>query len=281
MNIKSKILKCPICNRHLSKNDKENVFKCDNNHSFDIAKQGYINLLMSNQNKAKIHGDSSEMLNARKEILFGGYYYGISNLLNKTIKSELNDINKSYNILDIGTGVGYYVKQLKDKLSRSNMTYYGIDISKPGINVAAKLDKDINFIVGSNSNLPYLKNSIDLIISIFSPLDESECERVLKDNGKLIVISPNRNHLIEIKKVVYPSIIEKRIDRNELLSKKLIKIQSRLYKEVVNIPKKDLKNLLLMTPHYWKSSKENKENLYILDSLDVSIDIVLNVYQLN
>ncbi|KFZ26135.1 MAG: 23S rRNA (guanine(745)-N(1))-methyltransferase [Candidatus Izimaplasma bacterium HR2] len=273
------ILKCPNCGESLIKDTNNKMFSCQNNHCFDIAKQGYINLLMSNQIKGKIHGDSSEMLNARKNILFGGYYKSISNLLVRTIKQELKGKKENTSILDLGCGIGYYLKEIKDSLDKTLINYYGIDISKSGIVEACKLDKSINWVVGSTNKLPYLNNSVDILISIFSPITLTECERVLKKDGLLFVISPNQGHLIELKEIIYPNIILKREDRNELDSVSFIKINSSNLKEVISVKNADLKSLLLMTPHYWKSSIKAKEELYLLDSLDVSIDIELKTYK--
>lgn len=273
------LIKCPNCDSVLEKDNSFNLYKCINNHSFDIAKQGYINLLMSNQKKSMTHGDSKEMLEARKQILFGGHYKCISDLLNNVVKD--NTTNKFTSILDLGSGIGYYLKELKDSITNEEINYYGIDIAKPGIIEACKLDKDINWIVGSSNKLPYLNNSMDILISIFSPFTISECERVLKKDGLFIIISPNQNHLIELKEEIYPNIIPKREDRNELSSNIFKKVDSYILKEKVLIKKNNLKNLLLMTPHYWKSGIDAKEKLYLLEHLYVSLDVELNIYKLN
>ena len=247
------ILKCPNCGESLKRDTNDKLFSCENNHCFDIAKQGYINLLMSNQFKGKIHGDKS-----------------ISNLLVRTIKQELKGKEEITSILDLGCGIGYYLKEIKNSLDKSLINYYGIDISKTGIVEACKLDKSINWIVGSTNKLPYLNNSVDILISIFSPITLTECERVLKKDGLLFV---------ELKEIIYPNIILKREDRNELDSTNFIKINTSNLKEVISIKNTDLKSLLLMTPHYWKSSIKAKEELYLLNSLDVSIDIELKTYK--
>lgn len=277
--INDSILKCPSCEENLIKDINKKIYSCKNNHCFDIAKQGYVNLLISNQLKSKIHGDSPEMLNARKSILFSGYYKSISDLLVKTINLELKNKEELISILDLGCGIGYYLKELKNNFDNLLINYYGIDISKSGIVEACKLDKSINWAVGSTNKLPYLDNSVDILISIFSPFTLTECERVLKKDGLLFVISPNQGHLIELKEKIYPNIILKREDRNELDSFKFIKTNSSILKEVISIKNTDLKSLLLMTPHYWKSSLKAKEELYLLDSLDVSIDIELKTYK--
>ena len=62
------MLICPNCLNKLNK--VNNTYKCSSKHSFDISKEGYINLLL---NKSKA-GDNQEMIKARKEFLEKGYF---------------------------------------------------------------------------------------------------------------------------------------------------------------------------------------------------------------
>ncbi len=55
MNVENSIIKCPICNESLVENKTKRLFCCANNHSYDISKKGYVNLLISNKNKSLIH----------------------------------------------------------------------------------------------------------------------------------------------------------------------------------------------------------------------------------
>jgi len=265
------ILKCPTCDKQLSKIDKQ--YKCVNNHSFDIAKQGYVNLLLNMSNKT--HGDSREMLAARKRIQSKGYYHEISKKLNSIVKS-LNLNNK--NILDIGCGIGYYPNELF-KVIPTASNVYGIDISKVAIKEAAKVNKDITYLVGTNNNLPFIDNSVDLIISVFSPIYIKECLRVLKKSGKLLVVSPNQNHLIELKEVIYETIIPKQEDRNELKDYQLQKIDTAFLKKQISVKDFDLYDIFLMTPHFFKSSINVKEAVKNIETISLTQDIIYDLYQ--
>ena len=268
------VIKCPNCSEQLLKVEANNLYKCINNHSFDMAKQGYVNLLISNKNKDLHHGDSKEMLEARKAVLWNGYYKSISDTLNRRV---LGLVKENCSVLDAGSGIGYYLIELKKNLNQ-NIDYYGIDISKKGIIESAKKEKDIHWIVGSTAKLPFMDESVNVIISIFSPITLSEVERVLKPGGKFIVISPNEHHLLELKEEVYETILSRNYDQNEMISNVLTKSYSETILDEVDFKKDDLRNLLLMTPHYWRSSVESKEKLYSLDSLKVSIDVKLIEY---
>ncbi len=268
------VVKCPNCGEQLYIEEINNFYKCNNNHSFDVAKQGYVNLLISNKNKDLHHGDSKEMLDARKAILWNGYYKAISDALNKRVKSFSKD---QFSILDAGSGIGYYLIELR-KFLGIKFDYNGIDISKKGIIESAKIEKNIHWVVGSTAKLPYMDESIDVIISVFSPITLTEVERVLKPGGKFIVISPNENHLLELKEKVYEVVLSRNYEQNELISEILTKSFSENILDEVTFKKDDLKNLLLMTPHYWRSSVESKEKLYSLESLKVNIDVKLIEY---
>ena len=253
--------------------------KCSNKHSFDQAKQGYFNLLLSNTSKDKTHGDSKEMLEARKEILYGRYYEIVSDAVNSIIKDLTKDKDVSYRILDIGSGIGYYLTRLNQTIHKDTNEYYGIDISKDGIKESSKNDKSSNWIVASNNNLPIEDDSMDIVLSVFSPINEEECQRVLKKDGKLLVVYPNQDHLIELKREIYKDIILKDEFRNELLSKTLINISRKEIEKNILLSKDQIKSLFMMTPHYWTSTQEGKNNLYFLNELNIKLDITIDVYE--
>ena len=106
---------CPVCKKDLIRNEK--TYRCENNHSFDMGKQGYLNLLLSNQKHSKTPGDDKEMVLSRKRFLEKDYYKIISDRVNSLILENLGD-KKSVNILDIGCGEGYYTGNIKKFLEK-------------------------------------------------------------------------------------------------------------------------------------------------------------------
>jgi len=66
------ILICPNCKSALHRSDK--VLICENGHSFDVAKEGYVNLLLANRKKSLNPGDNKIMMNAREAFLSIGFY---------------------------------------------------------------------------------------------------------------------------------------------------------------------------------------------------------------
>jgi 23S rRNA (guanine745-N1)-methyltransferase len=74
---------CPLCRTPLTLENKSQ--RCANGHSFDIAKEGYVNLLLVQQKKSKEPGDNPEMVKARREFLQAGYYQPLCNAASQLI----------------------------------------------------------------------------------------------------------------------------------------------------------------------------------------------------
>lgn len=254
------MLRCPICKEDLSKQDR--TYKCTNNHSFDIAKQGYTNLLINQSSKIK--GDTKEMLDARVFIQEKGIYQPL-------LKEIIKMIPKHKNILDIGCGIGYYTAHLK----QDDNQVIGIDIAKDALKIASRTYKNVEFFVASNKELPIKDNSVDVVVNIFAPIYVEEALRVLED-GYIMVVSPNEQHLIELKEVVYDSIIKKNEERNDL-ELELIKEEDVVYNKILN--NKELEQIFLMTPHYWTTTQEGKDRLSLTDSLEVTFDFNIKIYK--
>lgn len=255
---------CPNCKSKLIK--LNNTYKCINNHSFDISKEGYINLLLNKPNA----GDNKQMIKSRKDFLELGYFDKLLNTIIEEIK-KLSLANP--HILDLGCADGYYT----NSISKVYPNIIGLDISKEAIKYAAKNYKDIIFIVGNAKEIPIKNNSIDLVINIFSPLFIDEINRVLKDNSYLIKVTPNSNHMLEIKEILYDKVYltkEKSIDDSTLL---LTNEKNLSYK--LKISNDDIINLFTMTPYSYKTSTQDIEKLKLITSLEVTLDFNISIYK--
>ena len=267
---------CPVCKEELVKEGK--TYRCKNNHCFDMAKQGYTNLLLSNQKHSKMPGDDKDMVMSRRGFLEKGYYKAISDGVNKIVKETA--CKKELEILDIGCGEGYYTKRLKNSLEESGIKSHivGIDISKEAVLAAAKSDKSIEWIVASATNLPISDDSLDYIICMFAKIIPEEKLRTLKKGGYLIVVSTGENHLIELKEVVYDKV---RTDFyspvKDLEIFKHCKTVNCIDKVHINT-NEDLRNLFDMTPYRWRSPKEGIDRLFALNSLDITIDVNIDIF---
>ena len=260
---------CPKCHEKLVIVDKS--YKCINNHTYDISSKGYVNFLL-NDDKNSLHpGDTKDSLIARYDFLNKGYYKFIFNKVNNIVK-EYNIIN----LLDIGCGVGYYTYQLKE--NNPSINIYGFDIAKEALAIASRYTKkDINWFVSNSKNIPIEDNSIDAVLAMFSFITLDEIKRVLKDDGIFIQVCAGKNHLIELKQTIYDEVKIKEEDNNLL---PLNLIDGNEYTTTINIDNnEDIINLFKMTPHYYRCSKEKKNIINNLDKIELTIDIIINVYK--
>ena len=191
---------CPICQENLTL--VESSLKCENRHSFDLAKFGYVNL--APQIKQSANYDKENFQN-RQQILEAGFYQaileGISDLLARNPSAKT--------VLDIGCGEGFYSRKLQE--AHHDKSFYAFDISKYSVQIAAKSEPNwaVNWFVGDLARLPIKDASMDILLDIFSPANYGEFRRVLSQNGILIKVVPTKNHLKEIRKTVQEQLTKK------------------------------------------------------------------------
>lgn len=191
---------CPICQENLTL--VESSLKCNNRHSFDLAKFGYVNL--APQIKQSANYDKENFQN-RQQILEAGFYQTIL----ETISDLLTNSKTTQTILDIGCGEGFYSRKLQE--SHSDKTFYAFDISKDSVQIAAKSEPNwaVNWFVGDLARLPVKDASMDILLDIFSPANYGEFRRVLSKDGILIKVIPTENHLKEIRQMVQDQLTNK------------------------------------------------------------------------
>lgn len=258
----------------------ENSLHCQHNHQFDIARQGYVNLLPVQFKRSKSPGDTKEMVQARRDFLITAAYQGISDHLNQIVLAESSlsraNASESFRILDAGCGEGYYLARLNQALvnTNTNLQTVGVDIAKFAILAAAKSDKQSQYIVASNKQLPLLDEHFDVIVCAFGFPCFAEFAKKLKPNGKLILIESGENHLIELRKQIYPNL--KAYQQNPYPDATEAgfnwhKQNNISYKKCLD--KSALANLLLMTPHIHKASREKQQALKSLSEFNITVDI--------
>ena len=274
------IIKCPVCNQKLNKMDK--TYKCANKHSFDISSKGYTNLMLANQSFSDASGDDKEMVLSRKEFFELDKYKCLKNKLLQVINSYLN--KEKINFLDIACGEGYYTNFLHENLSKKyEIETYGIDISRFAIHEANKKKRmleleNIEYFIANLSRLPFLDNSLDLLLNCFAPIDEKEFYRVLNKRGIYIRVLPGKDHLYGLKSVLYekPYLNEKKEENIDGLT--LIE-EIEIFDDIKLESSKDVVNLFKMTPYYYKTSKEALVKLENTNSLETRISFVIRIYK--
>jgi len=233
---------CPICQENLTL--VETSLKCNNRHSFDLAKFGYVNL--APQIKQSANYDKENFQN-RQQILEAGFYQAILNAVSDLLASS----KTTTTILDIGCGEGFYSRKLQER--HPDKTFYAFDISKDSVQIAAKSEPNwaVNWFVGDLARLPIKDASMDILLDIFSPANYGEFRRVLSKDGILIKVIPTKNHLKEIRQKVQNQLTNKDYSNQDIknhFQEHFTILSSQTASLTKTITTEQLQSLLSMTP---------------------------------
>lgn len=266
---------CPACGRPLER--EERTYRCENRHSYDIAREGYAYLLPPNQKHSAAPGDDKGMAAARRSFLSKGYYRPLLEALCALARSHTGP---SPAVLDAGCGEGYYTAGIYQALQAAGRSprVAGTDISKPILRSAAKRERGVEFAVASSFRLPVAEGAVDLLLNCFSPLALEEFRRVLGPGGTFLYVVPGADHLWELKEVLY--------DRPYPNEEKETPYEGFDYETIAAVNgeiflpcREDLQSLFQMTPYYWKTPRAGAERLAALEQLSVRTAFRVHVFQ--
>jgi 23S rRNA (guanine745-N1)-methyltransferase len=263
------LLMCPVCRQQLSLNER--TWRCENHHSYDVAKQGYVNLHVVQHKHSKNPGDTPESVQARRAFLSAGYYAP----LQQAVVEKIREL-RIENLLDIGCGEGYYTNAMQAEV----LQCVGVDIAKNAVQVAAKLNKEVTWVVGTGATLPVLDESIDLCTSLFSPIPKQEILRVLRPKSYLMVVTPAPQHLYAMREALFEEVkphepqkfVEQLQDEFNLVSEQVIDAP-------MVLPQADLKNLIAMTPYAYKAKPERRLALEQQDQFELLAQYQIYLFQ--
>lgn len=263
------VLMCPVCRQSL--NLTERTWRCEQGHSYDVAKQGYVNLHVVQHKHSKNPGDTLESVDARRAFLQDGYYQPLQQAVVALLKQL--DVKA---ILDIGCGEGYYTSAMQQVVEQC----VGVDIAKNAVQRAAKLNTEVTWVVGTGATLPVLDQSMDACTSLFSPIPQAEIARVLKDEGYLIVVTPASEHLYAMREALFEQV-------NPHTPEKFVEQLQNLFElkqeQIIDAPfvldQQALKNLIAMTPYAYKASPERRSQLEQQSQLEITASFQIYVFQ--
>ncbi|MFA6866980.1 MAG: methyltransferase domain-containing protein [Clostridia bacterium] len=257
---------CPKCGEKLNLIGKSWV--CPNNHCYDIAKSGYINLLLVNQKNSLSPGDNKDMIVARNRVMNKGYYKKLADKIVEIIPKA------SEIILDAGCGIGYIPNRIKE--ANEKAIVIGADISKFAIESAAKNYKNVHFAVATSNNIPIPHKSVDVIICAFAPVFVEEVNRVLKSGGIFVRVVPNLDHLYNLKQYVYDVARENELDKEALDNLKLLDTFE--VKDNFIGDSEDMLSLIKMTPYYYHTKEADLDKLKKIDNFCANQSFLIRVY---
>ena len=264
---------CPLCNLPLL--NQAGVFRCENKHSFDLAKENYLNLLPVQFKHSKNPGDNKAMVNARRAFLEQGYYQPLMNRLLALYNEKVTaNSDKPAMVLDAGCGEGFYTHQHKNDQN----SVYGVDIAKEAIKKAGKKYQQCHFSVATLSKLPFADNLFSWIVSVYAPILEKEFTRVLSPGGFLLTVTPAKQHLMQLKQCIYDDAKEHDVEKLPIENLSLVHQENVSYQMQLKSGQ-DTLNLLSMTPFAFKASEEVKQNLLNQDNFTCQADFLIRLYQ--
>ncbi len=255
-------------------------------HPFDVARQGYVNLLPVQQKKSKAPGDSQASIEARKRFLNAGHYEPLKTLIAQQMQQLLvketvdGQVYDPVNWLDIGCGEGYYTQAMAQLGSGIIDNLIAADISKPALVELSKVskaaerlwyqhDKDTSTkttaiypLVTSAAHLPLRSHSVTGISSIFSPILPKAFAEVLTDNGYLIIAKPDAGHLASMREALFDDVREHDSDKFlQELSPYFTLIDTCLVSTEITLSASDLADLMTMTPYAYRAKSDKRQAL--------------------
>ncbi len=266
---------CPLCHQSLSFADR--TYRCSNNHSFDLAKEGYVNLMPVQHKRSKDPGDNKEMMQARRRFLEKDYYQPMKQAVAQLCAQYLQGTH--HQLLDIGCGEGYYTDEVATQLKQQEpqAQVFGLDISKVAIRYAAKRYPNCQFTVASSHRLPFSEQSLDAILRIYAPCKAEELSRTLKDQGIVITVTPAGRHLYQLREHIYQDVRLHNEAAEELAGFTLEHEQKLNY--VMELAQGDAFDLLQMTPFSWKATDELRELLKTAEHFACEADFMIRIYR--
>ena len=262
-------LVCPICGKELNRQEK--ILTCDNRHSFDIARQGYVNLLTVQQKHSLTPGDTREQVLSRRAFLEAGYYAPIA----RTLMETAEKYGISGEMLDIGCGEGWYSAQLADAL---HLQLTGLDISKEAVRCAAAKYKQHRWLCATAAHIPVPDASAELLTSLFALTLPEEFHRVLAPGGLYFQVLAAEDHLLGLKSIIYDTLHHR--EKNTLPELPgFVRIESIPIRFSFTVEGEQIRNLFSMTPHVFRIGRDGAARLAATTHLEDTASCVLNVFR--
>lgn len=273
------LFRCPVCHGEIKVDDGKSLL-CIHSHRFDLAKQGYVNMLTT-PSKTKY---DKRMFDGRKMMNEAAFFEPMLARLSEIIGrwQETNE-DKKVILLDAGCGEGSHLTTLREMVSlhlQADVLGVGIDISKEGVLMAARNDSSNLWFVADLAKCPFADKSFNVILNILSPSNYAEFDRLLTEDGVLIKVIPDSEYLKELRSVFY-----EQDDRREYSNEQTVQLFDRSFELMdqericysVQLNPVELQHLVYMTPLTWSATEEQVQNVLDHDLREVTCDFTILV----
>lgn len=261
---------CPNCREPLKYLEPYSLI-CNQNHTFNLARPGYINLAP----QLKLRHYDRPLFEARRRIFLVGFF----DPLLEAIQTMMGP-GKSNTLLDAGCGEGSLLSNLYHRYNveeRSKLNWYGLDAAKDGIRLAAQLNESILWIVGDLANIPMRANTCDIILNILSPANYASFCRILKPAGCLIKVVPGPDHLVELRSSFALATNYKLEDNKvlELFQNSFHMAEQKSVRYTIPLASLDVVDLLAMTPLMMHQDSEKGVDQLLSQHQCITIDLLV------
>src|SRR5690625_4267040 len=268
--------KCPLCHSPIHVFDFKSV-KCPNNHTFDFARQGYINfttqLVKSNYTK-KLFDARNAIIT--KSNLYSSLHITLKNIIEKFISTSMDPLL----LADMGCGEGSHLNSVLNHFKHTNVTGVGLDISKEGILTAAKNYAELIWFVGDLTQSPLANESFHVVLNILSPANYAEFKRILAPKGFVVKVIPRSDYLQQLREALFPADSDyDNADPTVLFQDHFRLIDSYQVRQIHTFNQTELTNLVQMTPLAWSANQADIDSFLDLDSSEITVDLDILVGQ--
>lgn len=262
-------LRCPLCHESVEVRELKSIV-CTNNHTFDFAKQGYVNLL---QKPVNTQYDDA-LFEARQKIICDAELYAP---IHQKIAALIdNELTEDALLFDAGSGEGSHLEKIMNEVSDKKLTGIGLDISKEGVLMAAKNYEGQVWVVGDLANPPFADGSCKFILNFLSPANYSEFKRILTDDGIIIKVIPGTGYLKELRTELFSNTEEseyENTDTLDLLKRNVTVVSEERITYSRSLDADSLKNLISMSPLGWHADEEQVKTFTGEGHKDITVDM--------
>lgn len=270
------IFMCPLCNGTFTVRSGRTLV-CPDMHAFDVAREGYVNLIPAQAKNSKEPGYNKELMQARHEFFeTDGYGPVAAAMADMTLAAASSDTAR---ILDAGCGEGYYLRVLRDYAPQFDIV--GTDVSRFGMRTASRLDPTGAFAVANSYHLPLPDSSVDILISHFSPNPIDEFARVLRPGGSLLIGSPGADHLFSLKAAVYETPRRHDEEKHGVHDRRFVHSERKVVRYALSISdSRTLDALFGMTPYSYGAIDRGQLPRSTGSTFDTEVHVLFDLYRL-